>query len=93
MSKPRGRQQPSDASGAGNGGKGEESLDQAIAELETIVRQLESNDVDLDEALVLFEEGVVRLRAARARLEQAELKVQQVLEQASGVLGTDDLDL
>lgn len=93
MSKPRGRQQPSDASGEGIGGPGEETLDQAIAKLETIVRQLESNDVDLDKALVLFEEGVVRLRAARARLEQAELKVQQVLEQASGVLGTDDIDL
>jgi exodeoxyribonuclease VII small subunit len=93
MSKPRGRLQQSDASGAGIGGPGEETLDQAIAKLETIVRQLESNDVDLDKALVLFEEGVIRLRAARARLEQAELKVQQVLEQASGVLGTDDLDL
>lgn len=93
MSKPRGRQQSSDASGEGIGGPGEETLDQAIAKLETIVRQLESNDVDLDKALVLFEEGVIRLRAARARLEQAELKVQQVLEQASGVLGTDDIDL
>ncbi len=93
MSKPRGRQQSSDASGEGIGGPGEEALDQAIAKLETIVRQLESNDVDLDKALVLFEEGVIRLRAARARLEQAELKVQQVLEQASGVLGTDDIDL
>lgn len=72
---------------------GEESLDQAITRLETIVRQLEANDVDLDRALVLFEEGVTRLRSARARLEQAELRVQQVLEQASGVLGTDDLDV
>ena len=72
---------------------GEESLDQAITRLETIVRQLEANDVDLDRALVLFEEGVTRLRSARARLEQAELRVQQVLELASGVLGTDDLDV
>ncbi len=93
MSKPRGRQTQPDATGAGAGADGEETLDQAIARLETIVRQLEGNDVDLDRALVLFEEGVIRLRAARARLEQAELRVQQVLEQAGGVLGTDDLDL
>lgn len=91
MSKPRGRQPGADESGAG--AEGEETLDQAIAKLETIVRQLESNDVDLDRALALFEEGVVRLRVARTRLEQAELKVQQVLEQASGELGTDDLDV
>ena len=88
MNKPRGKQARADATEPG-----EETLDQAIARLEAIVRQLEVNDLDLDRALALFEEGVTRLRAARARLEQAELRVQQVLEQASGVLGTDDLDL
>lgn len=91
MTKPRGKQPQAAAPDAADAN--EETLDQAIAKLETIVRQLEANDVDLDRALVLFEEGVTRLRAARTRLEQAELRVQQVLEQASGVLGTDDLDL
>ena len=33
--------------------------------LEEIVRRLEADDVDLDAALALFEEGVARLRAAR----------------------------
>ena len=93
MSKPRGKQPQADAVRAPVVDANEETLDQAIARLEAIVRQLEVNDLDLDRALALFEEGVTRLRAARARLEQAELRVQQVLEQASGVLGTDDLDL
>lgn len=88
MSKPRGKQARADVTEPG-----EETLDQAIARLEAIVRQLEVNDLDLDRALALFEEGVTRLRAARGRLEKAELRVQQVLEQAGGVLGTDDLDL
>ena len=44
------------------------------------MRRLESEDLDLDEALKLFEEGVERLRAAREQLSQAELKVKKVLE-------------
>ena len=48
--------------------------------LEAIVRKLEAEDLDLDEALKLFEEGVERLRVAREQLAQAELKVKKVLE-------------
>lgn len=48
--------------------------------LEAIVRRLEAEDLSLDEALKLFEEGVERLRAAREQLTQAELKVKKVLE-------------
>ena len=51
-----------------------------LERLEQIVRRLEAPDLDLDEALNLFEEGVERLRAARERLAQAELKVKKVLE-------------
>ncbi len=51
-----------------------------LERLETIVRKLEAEDLDLDEALKLFEEGVERLRVAREQLTQAELKVKKVLE-------------
>lgn len=61
--------------------------------LEAIVRRLEADDVDLDDALKLFEDGVRRLRSARDRLAQAELKVQSVLEGAGGELMTGDLDV
>lgn len=63
-----------------------------LARLEEIVRRLEADDVDLDAALALFEEGVSRLRAARERLAAAELKVQAVLEQSGGDLRFTDLD-
>lgn len=62
-----------------------------LARLEEIVRRLEADDVELDVALKLFEEGVARLRSARDQLGSAELKVQQVLEQA-GNLRVTDLD-
>jgi exodeoxyribonuclease VII small subunit len=63
-----------------------------LARLEEIVRRLEADDVELDAALALFEEGVARLRAARERLAAADLKVQTVLEGADGELRTRDLD-
>jgi exodeoxyribonuclease VII small subunit len=63
-----------------------------LARLEEIVRRLEADDVELDAALALFEEGVARLRAARARLADAELKVQAVLEAADGDIRLTDLD-
>ena len=57
-----------------------------------IVRALEEKDIDLDEALSLFEEGVGHLKAARSLLEKSELEVKRVLEATNGALRTDDLD-
>ncbi len=45
--------------------------------IEAIVRALESDEVDLDRALKLFEEGVERLRRARSMLAAAEVKVKK----------------
>ena len=59
--------------------------------MEEIVGKLEAEDVELDAALKLFEEGVARLRSARDQLGAAQLKVQTVLEQA-GDLRLTDLD-
>ena len=67
-------------------------LSEELARLEDIVRRLEADDVELDAALMLFEEGVARLRAARERLTAAELKVQAVLEDANGDIRLTDND-
>ena len=70
------------------------SFAQQLDRLEEIVRRLESEDVnvDLDEALKLFEEGVERLREARERLTAAEAQVKQVLSDRSGNLKVEDFD-
>ena len=68
------------------------SLADELARLEEIVRKLEAEDVELDAALALFEEGVARLRAARERLAAAELKVQAVIEEAGGDIRLTNLD-
>ena len=66
------------------------SLQEDLARLETIVRALEANDLDLDGALALFEEGVERLRTARERLGAAELRLRQLREAADGSVQVDD---
>jgi exodeoxyribonuclease VII small subunit len=68
------------------------SFAEQLERLEEIVRRLEGEELDLDEALRLFEEGVERLRAARERLAAAEAKVKQVLSDAAGQLRVEDFD-
>ena len=65
---------------------------QDLERLEQIVRRLEAEELDLDEALRLFEEGVERLRAARERLSATEVRVRQVLADQAGKLRLEDLD-
>ncbi len=64
-----------------------------VERLEAIVRSLEGENLDLDEALELFQEGVGRLKKARELLSESELTVQRVLEESDGTIGTEDLEL
>ncbi|HVH68587.1 MAG TPA: exodeoxyribonuclease VII small subunit [Gemmatimonadales bacterium] len=70
------------------------SFTRQLERLEEIVRLLEGGgqNLDLDDALKLFEEGVERLRAARDRLTAAEAQVKQVLADQTGRLKLDDFD-
>jgi exodeoxyribonuclease VII small subunit len=67
------------------------SLQQDLERLEQIVHALEQDDLDLDRALALFEEGVTRLRDARGRLGEAELRLRQLREAADGSVEPADL--
>jgi exodeoxyribonuclease VII small subunit len=68
------------------------SFARQLERLEEIVRRLEAEDLDLDQALKLFEEGVERLRQARERLTATEAKVKQVLSDHAGKLRVEDFD-
>ncbi|PYP37841.1 MAG: exodeoxyribonuclease VII small subunit [Gemmatimonadetes bacterium] len=78
----------------GGEGEGGEVLTftQQLDRLEEIVRRLEAQELDLDEALKLFEEGIERLREARDRLTAAEAQVKQVLADRAGNLKVEDFD-
>ena len=59
----------------------EMSFEEALAELETIVRQLEQGDVELEKSIAIYERGAELKKHCEARLKSAELKVEQIVEQ------------
>jgi exodeoxyribonuclease VII small subunit len=60
------------------------SFEQAMDELESIVDSLEREDLDLEEALALFEKGVGYLRDATRKLDAANGRVEELIEEAAG---------
>lgn len=51
------------------------SFEQALAELEKRVVRLEHGELELDEALKVFEEGVSLVRECHEKLDDAELRI------------------
>jgi exodeoxyribonuclease VII small subunit len=60
------------------------TFEDSMARLDAIVRELDSDTLDLDRALRLFEEGVEKLRAASAELSRAEAQVKLLVEKTDG---------
>ncbi|MEZ4300699.1 MAG: exodeoxyribonuclease VII small subunit [Polyangiaceae bacterium] len=60
-------------------GEADLSFEESTRRLNDIVAQLESGDLPLDRSLALFEEGVRLARAAQARLDGAEKRVEELL--------------
>ena len=57
------------------------SFEETLAKLEDVVDQLERGDsLTLDESLGAFEEGVRLTRFCRKKLDDAELRVRQLIE-------------
>ena len=65
------------------------SFEAALAELETIVRQLEQGDVELEQSIAIYERGAALKKHCEARLKSAELKVQQIVQNPDGSVGTE----
>jgi exodeoxyribonuclease VII small subunit len=67
------------------------SFEQRLKRLEQIVGELESDQIDLERALALFEEGVACLRTASEELGKVEARVQRLVEKADGSFEVSDL--
>lgn len=66
---------------------GEQGLEARLARLEAIVEQLERDDLELDAALALFEEGVGHAREANVMLERTRLRVEKLVVELDGSVG------
>jgi exodeoxyribonuclease VII small subunit len=59
-------------------------FEQAMARLEVIVGELEKGDLPLDESLKIFEEGIRLSRNCLRVLEEAERKVEVLVQDKNG---------
>lgn len=68
------------------------SFEDALAELERIVRGLEGGQQKLEEAITAYERGALLRRHCEAKLAQAEARVQAIVERADGALALKAMD-
>lgn len=67
------------------------SFEQALSELEDIVRRLEDGDVELDAAIAAYERGALLKRHCESKLKQAEERVRKIqLDGEGAVSGATD---
>lgn len=57
---------------------------EASAELDGIIRQIESNTLELEDTLKAYERGVVLIASLQKRLSEAEQKVDVLMGELSG---------
>lgn len=62
---------------------GDLGLEARLGRLEEIIRSLEQEELELENALALFEEGVGHVRKAEEVLTKAELKVDELVGEAN----------
>ncbi len=65
-------------SGSASEQEREQTFEEALAELEEIVRKLETGDVPLEESLAAFERGVGLVRQLHARLDAVQEKIEEL---------------
>ena len=68
------------------------SFEDALAELEQIVRALEGGQQKLEDAIAAYERGAALRRHCEAKLTEAEARVAAIVERADGTLATRPLE-
>ena len=68
------------------------SFEEALSELEAIVRELEGGQGDLDGSIKQYERGTALKKHCMDKLESARMKVEKIMQQPDGSLKTEPLD-
>ena len=65
------------------------SFKEELAELQSLVKSLEKGDSKLDDAINSYQRGVDLKRHCEAKLREAQLKVERIVQSADGTIGTE----
>lgn len=68
------------------------SFEIALEELESIVRELETGEGDLDTSINGYTRGVFLKRHCEAKLKEAEARIDKIVVGANGAVDTEPLD-
>lgn len=68
------------------------TFEKTMSELETVVRQLESPSLTLDESLTQFERGIALTRECELLLNEAKGKVEKLIRDSAGNLKTETFE-
>jgi exodeoxyribonuclease VII small subunit len=69
------------------------SFEDALSELEQIVKRLEAGSGKLNEAIASYERGALLKRHCEAKLREAQARVDQIVVGADGVLTMEPVSL
>jgi exodeoxyribonuclease VII small subunit len=69
------------------------NFEEHLTQLEKVVEKLERGDLTLDESVRLFEDGMKLSTACKAELEQAEGRIQVLVEGKAGKMQPADMEL
>lgn len=65
------------------------SFEEALAELEGIVKKLEAGEAPLEESIAIYERGAALKSHCETKLKSAELKVEQIVQGGDGGVTTE----
>ena len=68
------------------------SLESSLKRLEEIVETLERGDASLDDAVILYEEGVQISKQCAEKLKAAELKIKKLSKEIDGQFSLNESD-
>jgi exodeoxyribonuclease VII small subunit len=71
---------------------GEPRFEDALGELEGVVRRLEQGELPLEDSLAAFERGMALVKQLSKRLEDIERRVEVLLKQDDGSIALRSLD-
>lgn len=69
------------------------TFEKGLGRLEELVHELESDDLNLDKSLELFEEGIKLTRNLNKKLDEAEKKLEVLSKDPEGEPVTEDFDI
>jgi len=68
------------------------SFEDALKRLETIVEELESGELSLEDSIARYEEGMKLSRRLTQTLDEAEKRIERLVENADGTTDTEPME-